>query len=262
MQAVEALPTGLLALAGLVSGDFADLVVQRSGAHASLRGPWWSCPVCGAPGRWAGRLPVVGALRRPACRSCGVRAPTRIRPLVLGLVLGAAWSVLAATVGLHAQLPADIVLAAVLVVAAAVDLERLIIPTTVVYAGLTVVGAALVAASAVDGRWAALGGAVAAGAVAFAVFFAVHAAVPHGMGFGDVRLAALVGLGTGWTTPASAFAAFLAAFVLGAVGGVVLMAVTGQGRRAKVPFGPFLAAGAFVALVGGGSLAHLVWPHG
>jgi len=259
---MEALVAAVLAVVGLVAGDLAEVAVERTGAHADWQRPWWACPTCGEVPTGLAAVPVVGPWRRRRCPRCGAVRPQAWRPVVLGVVTGAAWASLTATIGLHAPLPAALALVAALVVAAAVDLERLIIPTRVVAAGVVVVAAALVVASAVDGRWSALGWAAVSAAVAFSVFFVVHAVVPHGMGFGDVRLAGLIGLGTGWSAPSHAFVAFLAAFVLGAVGGVVMMMATGQGRRAKVPFGPFLAAGALVALLGGSWLGHLVWPHG
>jgi leader peptidase (prepilin peptidase)/N-methyltransferase len=74
------------------------------------------------------------------------------------------------------------------------------------------------------------------------------------MGFGDVRLAGLIGMGTGWLGLGHAFVAFMAAFLLGAAIGIVVMKVTGGGRKTKVPFGPFLAAGAVIAVLWGGPL--------
>ncbi len=182
--------------------------------------------------------------------------------MVLGAVAAGASAILVVRVGLHPVLIAWLVATVGFEVMAAVDLERLIIPNRVLYpTGLAVAGL-LVVASAVGGRWADLGWAVASAAVAGAVFFAVHAVVPHGMGFGDVRLAVVVGLATGWASPSRAFVAFLLAFVIGAVGGVLVMVVTDQGRRAKVPFGPFLAIGAYGTFVVGGPLARLVFHHG
>ena len=92
-----------------------------------------------------------------------------------------------------------------------------------------------VVASAVDDRWGSLARAAIGGAAAFVGFLVVHLAVPRGMGFGDVRLAGVVGLATGWLGLGHAFVAFFAAFVLGALVGVVAMAVSGRGPQDQDP---------------------------
>jgi len=78
-----------------------------------------------------------------------------------------------------------------------------------------------------------------------------------GIGLGDAKLAALIGLVVGW--PAVLVALF-AAFAIGAVSGLLLIAVGRIGRRQPVPFGPALAAGAVVGFLGGPGVAHLLWP--
>ena len=78
-----------------------------------------------------------------------------------------------------------------------------------------------------------------------------------GIGFGDAKLAALIGLVVGW--PAILVALF-AAFAIGAVSGIVLMAMGRIGRRQPVPFGPALAAGAVVGFLGGPGVVRLLWP--
>lgn len=258
-----ALVVGLCVVGGLAASDVLEVMVERTGEHRDLRLPWWACPSCRQPAAVAERWPLVGPLRRRrSCPRCGEDRQRSLRPILLGVVAAGASAILVVRVGLHPVVLAWLAATVGLEVMAAVDLERLIIPNRVLYpTGLAVAGL-LVVASAAGDRWDDLGWAVASAAVAGAVFFLVHAAVPHGMGFGDVRLAAVVGLAVGWASPSRAFVAFLLAFVIGAVGGVVVMVVTGQGRRAKVPFGPFLAIGAYGAFVAGGPLARLIFHHG
>ena len=146
-----------------------------------------------------------------------------------------------------------------LVAVSAVDLERQIIPNRLVYPTLAALVVLLVMASAVDDRWHALATAAISGAVAFAAFFAIHLIVPRGMGFGDVRLAGVIGLATGWLGYGQVVVGFIAAFFLGALIGVVAMAVTDAGRKTRIPFGPFLAAGAVVTVLWGGPVAHTLF---
>ena len=76
------------------------------------------------------------------------------------------------------------------------------------------------------------------------------------MGFGDVRFAGLIGLHLGWLGVAQVPAGLVLAFVLGAVGGIGFLAVRRGGWRTRIPFGPFLAAGALVTVLFGQPLVH------
>jgi leader peptidase (prepilin peptidase)/N-methyltransferase len=94
-----------------------------------------------------------------------------------------------------------------------------------------------------------------AGAAAGGVLLVAALAYPGGMGMGDVKLAAVMGLFLG----ASVAVAMLAAFVLGTVVGLAIMARRGvkEGRKTAIPFGPFLAAGGVLAVLVGPQLLDL-----
>jgi len=176
------------------------------------------------------------------------------RPLALAAATAAVLGGFAWRLGAQPALAAFAVFGVGLVALSAVDLEHYRIPNRILYPTLFATSALLVVAAAVDDLWGCLARAAIAGAAAFAIFYVIHLVAPHGMGFGDVRLAGLIGVGTGWLGLGHSFVAFMAAFVLGAVIGLVVMRVTGGGRKTKVPFGPFLAAGAVVAVLWGGPL--------
>lgn len=260
---MNGLVTGVSVAAGLVIGDQLEIVVERLGAHEPLTLPWWHCPDCGAAPGLVGRVPLVRvAARRGGCRSCGAATPHPWRPLVLAVVTGAVLGAFAASFGADVALAAYAVLGISLVAVSAVDLERSIIPNRIVYPTLATMVPLLVLASAVDDRWGSMGRSLVSGAVAFAVFLLVHLLVPRGMGFGDVRLAAVVGLATGWLGYGHAFVAFLAAFLLASVIGLGVMVATGQGRKARIPFGPFLAAGAVISVVWGDPIVRALFHPG
>jgi leader peptidase (prepilin peptidase) / N-methyltransferase len=82
----------------------------------------------------------------------------------------------------------------------------------------------------------------------FALYFALALAYPGGMGFGDVKLAGLLGLYMGWISWGSVVVATFSAFLLGALVGGVLMGARRVNRKSAIPFGPFMLAGALGAL--------------
>lgn len=257
---MHALTTGLLSAGGLVVGDCLEIVVDRLGSKSSFERPWWRCAACGAPDSGVGLVPVLRVLGcRRGCSQCGAHRPHPWRPAVLAVACAAILGGFAARIGDDVALAPFALLGIALVAISAVDLERFLIPNRIVYPTLALVGPLLVVSSAVDHRWGSLARAAIAGAVGFSGFFVVHVVVPKGMGFGDVRLAGLVGLSTGWLGLGHAFVAFLAGFLLGALIGMVVMAATGGGRKTRIPFGPFLAAGAVVAVLWGGPIAHALF---
>lgn len=144
-----------------------------------------------------------------------------------------------------------------LVLLSIVDLRIGLLPRRIVYTLGAVVGVGLVCASAAESSWQpslrALIGAVAA----FAVFAAIWFIYPKGMGFGDVRLAGVCGGALAWLGYRQLYLGFFAAFVIGAVVGLVFLAVRGSRR---FPFGPALAAGTAFGVLWGGWLGDL-WLH-
>ena len=99
--------------------------------------------------------------------------------------------------------------------------------------------------------------AVLGGAVMFALYFGLCFAYPAGMGFGDVKLAGVLGLFVGWLGWGEWAVALFLGFLLGAVFGIALMAVRRGGRKTAVPFGPFMLLGTLIAVLWGGRLADL-----
>jgi len=247
--------TAVCAVGGLLIGDGLEVVVQRNGDRAPFDRPWWRCPSCAAAATGLGLVPLARSWSRArGCPACGQPVAQAWRPLALAVVTAAVLGGFGWRLGAQPVLAAFAVFGTGLVAVSAVDLEHYRIPNRILYPTLFSTAALLVVASAVDDRWGSLARAAIAGAIAFAGFFVVHLIVPHGMGFGDVRLAGLIGMGTGWLGLGHAFVAFMAAFLLGAAIGIVVMKVTGGGRKTKVPFGPFLAAGAVIAVLWGGPL--------
>ena len=83
----------------------------------------------------------------------------------------------------------------------------------------------------------------------------MHAVRPDGMGFGDVKLAGVIGLVTGYVGWGALAVGAFAAFVLAGGYGAVLLATGRGGRRSGIPFGPWMLAGGWVGLLVGTPLA-------
>jgi len=223
--------------------------------HQSLRRPGFHCSTCGvaAPGSFANA--IVGYVRQRNCRVCSqpLWADTRWLPLLsaatcaaVGWRFGFAWA-----------LPAYLVFVCALLVITVVDLRLYLIPNRVVYPGLFIclgllAGASLALGDSQRFRFALLG---MAGSWLF--YFIVWFLYPKGMGFGDVRLSALIGLMTGWMGVEYSIEAVLLGLVLGAGSGLVLIILRFRTRKDAVPFGPFMAAGALLTLLWGEAIGQL-----
>jgi leader peptidase (prepilin peptidase)/N-methyltransferase len=146
----------------------------------------------------------------------------------------------------------------VLVVVSSTDLSHGLIPRRLVYPAFVGILVLLVAVAAVDGEWRRLINAGIGAAASFAVLFAIWWLAPRGIGFGDVRLSALIGLATGWIGLLDVYVAVASAFILGLVIGITISALRGTGRRTRIPFAPALAAGAIVAVLWGAPIVQAV----
>jgi leader peptidase (prepilin peptidase)/N-methyltransferase len=178
------------------------------------------------------------------------------------VVTGALAAAVAARFGPHLATAALGVFVAVLVAVAVTDLSWRLVPRQLIYGGLVGVAVLDAADSVRNHDWTPFVHAAVAGGVSFAVFFAVWWFAPRGLGFGDVRLAGLIGFATGFLGPVHAYLAFAVGFVVGLLVGLVVMAVTTAGRRTRIPFAPALAVGATVAVFFGTPLGHALFHAG
>jgi leader peptidase (prepilin peptidase) / N-methyltransferase len=182
-----------------------------------------------------------------------------VRTGAAALITGALFGAVADHFGADVLVAPFCLFFALLVSVSMTDLTHRLVPRWVIYPSLALIVPLLLVTSAVDHRWHSLDGAVVAGAVAFALFFVVWWFVPRGMGFGDVRLAGVIGLVVGYLSLLHAYVAFLAGFLVGLLFGLVLLLVTRSGRRTAIPFAPSLCVGAVIAVLWGGQIAHALF---
>jgi leader peptidase (prepilin peptidase)/N-methyltransferase len=244
------------AVLGLAVGSFLNVVIYRVPRRESVVSPPSACPTCHTPISPRDNIPVVSwLLLRGRCRSCD--APISARYPLVELAAAGLFAGTAARFGYQWDLPAFLVLFAGLLALSCIDVEQLLLPKRIVYPLLGLVAALLAMAAAATGQWHDLlvGALCALGW--FILFFGLNAVSPRLLGFGDVRLALVIGLALGWLGIRYVVLGFFAANLIGAVIGIALIATKRIGRQQQIPYGVFLALGtAFAVFAGPELLAH------
>jgi leader peptidase (prepilin peptidase) / N-methyltransferase len=238
---------------GLAIGSFANVVIYRVPRHESIVSPPSACPTCGNPLAPWDNIPVVSwLLLRGRCRSC--QEPISARYPLVELATAGLFAGAAARFGYDWALPAYLVLFAGLLILACIDVEHLLLPKKIVFPLLGLVGILLVAAAAATGHWHYLVVASLSGLGWFLVFYALNFFGPRLLGFGDVRLAPVLGLALGWLGVRYVLLGFFAANLIGAVIGLALIATKQISRQQQIPYGIFLALGTALAIFAGPEL--------
>jgi leader peptidase (prepilin peptidase)/N-methyltransferase len=242
------MPVAVAAVFGAVIGSFLNVVAYRLPRRESLMTPGSRCPSCNTPIKPYDNVPVIGwLLLRGRCRACAVPISPRY-PIIEAITAVLAVAVVAVKHSAH-DIALGLVLVVVLMPVALIDLEHRIIPNK-----LTLPAALAALAIGVVTRPSGVPEQLIAGAAAGGFLLVFALAYPRGMGMGDVKLAAVLGLFLGRSVGAAVMVGVLTATVVGAV----IMARKGveEGRKTAVPFGPFLALGGVVAVLIGPELVH------
>lgn len=251
----------IVTVLGLAFGSFANVVIWRFPRGESLSRPASRCPSCDTPIAWRDNVPVLSwMILRGRCRSC--RSPISIRYPAVELASAALWVLAWVLWGVSLRTAFGIVFFYMLLILAIIDIDTFRLPNPIV-AVLGAVGATGVAVSALTGEAAvplfesgspiafSLWGAV--GSAGLALFIALVYSVARkreGFGMGDVKLLAVIGVFLGLYGVLVLFVAS----VVGAGVGIWQAARSDSGLSAKMPFGPYLAAGAVVVAVWGPAL--------
>ncbi len=241
------------ALFGLVFGSFVTVLAYRVPRHESIVKPGSRCPTCGASLRVMDNIPVVSYLvRRGKCHACGEQISPRY-PLT---ELATSASFVLAALAFHEQPYVAGVIAlffGVLLALSLIDLEHRILPNAITYPSLVVFAVAVVVGQLLGTEMSIVGGAV--GLLGYAgALFVVAFLYPKGMGMGDVKLVALIGLVAGSLGAAEVIVAAVAGFFSGGIVGLAVLLVRRQ-RGQTMPFGPFLALGAAIGVLVGPQVA-------
>jgi leader peptidase (prepilin peptidase)/N-methyltransferase len=234
------------AILGAIVGSFLNVVAYRLPRGESLAHPPSACPSCGTPIKPYDNVPVLGWLwLRGKCRACG--APISPKYPIVEAVTGLLCAACVLAFGADSDVWLPLVFVLLLVPITLIDLEHHIIPNVLSAIG-AVAALALVIAFQRDDLTEHIIAALGAGG-----FFLVAAIVyPAGMGMGDVKLAAVMGLFLGRAVVPAIFVALIAGTVVGAV--VIARLGAAEGRKKGIPFGPWLAFGSLIGLFWGNDL--------
>lgn len=243
----------LLAVLGLLVGSFLNVVIARVPAGESVVAPRSRCPRCGTEIGARDNIPVLSwLLLRGRCRSC--REPISVRYPLVELGNAGLWVVMLAAFGWSWSLPAYLYLASVGLALALIDLDTKRLPDVLTLPSYPVMGALLLLPAFLEGDWGGYLRAWLAAAALFAFYFLLLFIYPGGMGFGDVKLAGVLGLALGWLSWGAVAVGGFLGFLLGALVGGGLMLVRRAGRKTKIPFGPFMLVGALLGILWGDQL--------
>lgn len=232
---------------GLLFGSFANVVIHRVPAGQSINTPRSACPGCGTPIAPRDNIPVLSwLLLRGRCRHCSEPISPHYPLVELGMA--GVFAAVGARVGLDWALPGFLLFAWLLVVVAIIDARTRKIPNRLMYPLIPALLVLMVGAALLSGVPERALTALVGGLGGFAVLLILALISPRGMGMGDVKLAGFIGIGLGYLGYRFVVLGIFGGFLLGGLVGMVLLATKVRSRRDLIPFGPYLALGALVAL--------------
>ena len=257
---------------GSLIGSFLNVVIFRIPAGRSIVSPPSACGSCGARIRPRDNIPVFSWLfLRGRCRDCAAGISVRYPLVELGTAVFfgvvAWWALLGVSTGSTATydttalaaaaltLVAFLYLAAVSVALAMIDIDTHTLPNRIVLPAYPVGVVLLTSAALLTGEPERLLPALIGGAALFGLYLLMALLYPGGMGLGDVKLAGVLGMFLGWLGWAPLLVGAFGAFFLGGLFSLVLILTRKASRKSGIPFGPWMLAGAWLGIFGGGAIA-------
>jgi leader peptidase (prepilin peptidase)/N-methyltransferase len=263
-----ALVVVLCGVFGILIGSFLNVVVYRLPNGMSLSRPASACPKCGSSIRAYDNIPVLSWLMlRGKCRNCRAGISARYPLVELGtaaffVVVGFYFAGSIVTtqpgpvaIGNSISIVAFLYLGAISVALAIIDIETHTLPNRIVLPAY-IVGAVLLLASSILGADFAPLLRAGVGLVAlWGVYALMRIAYPKGMGYGDVKLAGVLGMYLGWSGWGALLVGSFAAFLLGGLFGIGVLLIRHGTRKTAIPFGPWMLVGAWIGILFGTNIA-------
>jgi len=236
---------------GLIMGSFGNVCIYRIPREQSLWKPRSRCPSCGRTIQWYDNIPLLSfLLLKRACRACG--HPISWQYPLVELITGIAFLLVAWRFAFEPFLPVYLLFTFLLIILSGIDYFHLVIPDVfpliIVLIGL---GTSAFDPSRGDAWFTRIGssllGALTGGGLLYLTgVIGSKAFHKEAMGGGDIKLMAGVGALLGWQ---QALATIFLGSLIGSIYGITLIATRRMERRGYIPFGPFLALGAYLTLL-------------
>jgi leader peptidase (prepilin peptidase)/N-methyltransferase len=246
---MEGLLIAVFALLGAVVGSFLNVCIDRLPDNKSIVYPPSRCAACQKRLSARDLIPVLSYLwLRGRCRYCKAAIPKRI--LWVEISTTALFPILYWYYGLGAELAVVAFYFCLFLVILVIDLERHLILNKIVYPGAVIAivfSIFLSSLEVVPG----IASAAAGGGIGLGIFLLIVLLSRGGMGWGDVKMAALIGLVLGYSL---VFVAILLAVISGGIIAVILLMTRVKGRKQSIAFGPFLSLSAMATLLWGANI--------
>ena len=237
----------LVGVAGLIVGSFLNVCIARIPEEQSIVLPPSHCPRCKTPIRWYDNIPVVSwIVLSGRCRDCKLPISPRY-PLVESLT-AFLWLALLDTGMEPRTFALYAVLAAVLVVITFIDIDHRIIPDVITLPSILIAPAVALVIGHITVVNSLIGIVIGGGVLWMIAEGYLRLRKQEGMGLGDVKMLAMVGGLLGWE---AAVFTLVVGSIIGTVFGLGAMLARGGRLDMEIPFGPFLAAGCMLYMLGG-----------
>lgn len=246
---MEAMWTIILALLGITVGSFLNVCIDRLPEEKSIFTPPSHCPSCQKRLSFFDLMPILSYLwLRGRCRYCKVPIPQRI--IWVEVATGVAFAFLHWNYGLSGELAVTAFYFCLFIVLLVIDLDHHILPNKLVYPGIVIAIALSVFMPHLD-VVPSIARVAAGGGIGLGIFALIAILSRGGMGWGDVKMAALIGAVTGFPL---VFVAMLLAVVSGGLVAWVMILSKSKDRKQGIPFGPFLSLAAMATILWGSNM--------
>ncbi len=232
-------------LLGAAIGSFLNVVIYRFPKEESLIRPPSHCPECGKSVRWYDNIPIVSyIILKGQCRDCGASIP--IRYLIVESITAFVYLYAYIRFGISLELLTFLTFVTLLIPIFFIDLKEMLIPDTLSISGI-IIGFAL---AIFRGRLviSTIGAAVGAIFILIIIYLGKAVYKRDVMGFGDVKLSAMIGAFVGW---ANFLLTILISSLLGSIYGIIQIKKGKSSMKSVIPYGPFLAIGGFITFLFG-----------
>ncbi len=227
---------------GSIIGSFLNVCIYRIPAEISIVSPRSRCPHCETPIKWYHNIPILSwVLLKGKCAYCSADVP--VRYLLVEALTGTLFALFFYRFAFHTVTPVVLLLVATLVVITFIDLDHQIIPDVISLPGIPIGFLCSFFVPWVSWQESLLGIVIGGGSLLTIALGYEFLTKKEGMGFGDVKLLAMLGAFLGWT---AIFPIIFIGSLLGTMVGVPLMLIKKADSKLAVPFGPFLSAGALI----------------